>query len=46
VHIAAVSVSLYGLCSVDLECFILLVSSIPSGSYSLSASSSMGFPEL
>jgi len=42
---APVSVSSYELCSVDLA-DPLLVSSIPSGSHTSSASSSMGFPEL
>ena len=37
---APVSVSSYELCSVDLEGLVLLVSSICSGSYTLSASSS------
>lgn len=43
---ASVSRSSYDLCSVEEEDLPLLVSSIPSGSYSLSASSSTGFPEL
>ena len=37
---ASVSVSSYKLCTVDLEYFVLLVSSFLSGSYTLSAFSS------
>ena len=42
---AAASVSSYGPCLVDSEGLALLEPSIPSGSYTLSASSSVGFPE-
>lgn len=42
---ASDSVSTYGLCSVDLEGLVLLVSSVSSGSYNLSAPSA-GFSEL
>lgn len=41
-----VSVSSYDLCSVDFEGPVLLVPSIPSASCTISASSSVGFPEL
>ena len=40
---ASASVGSYELCSFDSEGLILLGSSIPSGSYVLSASSSVGF---
>lgn len=43
---ASVSVSLYDLCSVDLEGLIILVPVIQFGSYTLSASSSVEFSEL
>lgn len=43
---APVSLSSYELCSVDLEDFLLLMSYIPSGFYTILASSSIGLPEL
>ena len=43
---APVSMSSYALCLVNSGGLVLLVSSIPFGSYNLSASSSTGFPEL
>ena len=43
---ASVSVSAYAPCLVNPENLVLLVSSIPSGSYTLSASSLVGFLEL
>lgn len=42
----SVSVSSYGFAHVDLEELVFLVSIIRSGFYTLSAFSSMGFPEL
>lgn len=44
-HAASVSVNSYGLCSCCLVGLVFLVSSIPSDSYTLPASSSMRFPE-
>lgn len=46
VFAASVIVSLYGPPSADSVGFVLLVTSIPFGSYTLSASTSIGFPEL
>ena len=43
---ASVSVSLYAPCKVAPKGLALLVPSIPSDSYTLSTSSSPGFPEL
>ena len=43
---APVSMSSYALCLVNSGGLVLLVSSIPFGSYNLSTSSSTGFPEL
>lgn len=43
---ASVSVSSYEFCLVDLESLVSLVSSITSGSYTLTDSSSSGFPQL
>ena len=42
-HAASVSVSSQEHCSVDLEDLVLIVSSIPSGPYTISASSLVGF---
>ena len=46
VHVASISVSSSMIVLVDLEVLIFLVFSTPSGSYNLSDSSSVEFPEL
>lgn len=46
VRVTLVSLSSYILYLVNSEGLLLLVSSIPSGSYNLSMSSSVGFPEI
>ena len=46
VFAASVFVSLCDLFTVDLEGYVFLLCSIPSGSYTLSSFSSTGLPEL